>query len=342
MEEIKFNLKYIRELFEPLDSLQGKNNIINQRILELSKRLLKIREDETPITLNSNIADLTLNLKQISKLNSEITKENVKNFISLKDNLIKKYKQIYLERIKSYEINRDLIKSIGLRLIEEKNISRTFSKPSYVPSIPLERWIELLDSLNNNTLFLSSIKKVEKFYEVIKNKRLEKELANISDDVDSLLIEDFKNAFKNNPRLTFNLFLDQIEEELSQKELNERKKTIELTKERKRLESLKKKQEEQQKSYEDYFKYSDKEFQRRRRKKKRTKLSDLANRPSETKELNEDVAEKIKKFKSKFENSFEDKYLIQEDDEKDPLEIIRERKKKKEEEYKDHYDKLKE
>ena len=83
------------------------------------------------------------------------------------------------------------------------------------------------------------------------------------------------------------------------------------------------------------MKFSHKEFERRLRKQKREKLTDVIVDGNQKKlELSDEVSEKIQKFKLQFDKNFKENYLNQKDDDKDPIELIRERKKKKEKEYK--------
>ena len=83
--------------------------------------------------------------------------------------------------------------------------------------------------------------------------------------------------------------------------------------------------------------------ERRRRKKKREKLSDLTlqSKSSKKVEISEEISEKIEKFKTQLENGFKDKNLYQKELDKDPIDIIRERKKRKDKEYKNHVKKFK-
>ena len=157
------------------------------------------------------------------------------------------------------------------------------------------------------------------------------------------MIKEFEKVFREDTNITFKDFLQLIKEDLTQKDLTVRKDKIGRAKEKEELERLKKKQEEQKQTYEDYLKLSDSEFERRIRKKSREKLKNITSINEGKKiEITDEVSEKIEKFKSKFNKSFEEKYLVQKDDEQDPLELIRERRKKKKKEYKkykDHFDK---
>lgn len=229
-------------------------------------------------------------------------------------------------------------------MIEKREINKTIHEISYVPSIEVAQWLEILDSLKQNSLFLRTIKKIEQYYENLIQDKLKLELSKIPKDADISLIKDFEAAFLEDPNITFTEFLQDFESKLTQKELKTKKEFIAKVKKREELEKLKKKQEEQKEAYNDYLKLSDKAFERKTRKKAREKLSDIRTTDKETKkiEISDEVSEKIEKFKSKLDKSFEEKYLIQKDDEIDPLELIRERKIKKEKEYKkykDHFEK---
>ncbi len=86
---------------------------------------------------------------------------------------------------------------------------------------------------------------------------------------------------------------------------------------------------------------SAKEFQKKIRKKTRGKLTEITEDPKKVKEVSADVLDKISKFKTKFEEKFDDQFLIKKTEDKDPLDVIRERKKLTEEEYKQYLKKFK-
>ncbi len=342
MEDRIFDLDNIKQFFYPIEEIQSKisylnsilvkNNSINQFIenyIENEELKINIKQNA------SNINDLCLNL-------INIINNNLKKYIIFEDTLIKKYKDVYLNKIKLLNADQNFLKKIGLFLIDTKQISKVIQETSYVPSITYNNWSDLLDSLNNNSSFIAIIDKIDKFYNKIIKEKLKETISKIPNDISPIIIADFKKEFLKDPNITFNDFVKNIENKLTEKEFIERKEIIEKSREKRKIEELKKTQEEQKKSYEDYFKYSDKEFERRRRKKKREKLSEISEKAIKNETINEKITEKIKQFKSKFGNSFEEKYLIQKDDNKDPLNIIRERKKKKEEEYKKFLNKLKE
>ncbi|MBY9006182.1 MAG: hypothetical protein KGD63_05445 [Candidatus Lokiarchaeota archaeon] len=342
MESKIFDLDIIKKYFNPIEELQGKlhylNSFFNKYIALSATFGTNIEKEE----IKKSIRESSSNIKNINQKLVEIINNNLNKYIVFQDTLIKKYKDIYAKKLKQTNVDQNFIKSIGLYLIENKQISRIIGKTSYIPSIHLNNWSDLIDSLHNNSLFLSTIQKIDNFYKIIIKKKLKLKISEIPEDIDPIIINDFKKEFLNNPSLNFDVFLRNIENKLSEKEFSKRKNIFKKSREKQKIEELKKTQEEQKKSYEDYFKYSNKEFERRRRKKKREKLSEIAEKPIKEEIVDEDIAEKIKKFKSKFGNSFEEKYLIQKDDNEDPLEIIRERKKKKEEEYKKFLEKLKE
>ena len=91
----------------------------------------------------------------------------------------------------------------------------------------------------------------------------------------------------------------------------------------------------------EYLKYSKEEFRRRRRREKRQSLETLEEEPEIQIEVTKDISEKIEEFKSKLGTDFKEKYLIQRDDQQDPITLIRELKKKREEKYKEYLKKIK-
>jgi hypothetical protein len=333
-----FDIEKINEVTNPLEYLQG--NLSNLEIIYRSF----IENKGIVDTINDK--DFRLDIQSISeKLNEinenviRISNENINKFLVFQDLLIKKYKDAFKENLKSLNLENDFTKEFGLFLIENKKISKIINECPSVPTINLEEWLNLLDSLKENSIFLLAIKKVEKFYGSIIQDRLNFEMSKIPDDTDPVLLKDYKKAFLREPR-TFSQFLNELDVRLTKEELAKKKVLIEKSKEKERLNE---KRAEQQKSYDDYFKFSNKEFERRRRKKKREKLSDVILTTKDTNEIeiSEEISEKIEKFKAKFENSFDEKYLIQKKDDQDPLDVIRERKKQKDEEYEDFIKKFK-
>ncbi len=337
-----FNIEKINEVTNPIEYLQG--NLSNLEFIYKSFIESKGIVDQTinDTDISQNILSISDKFDKIYENLISISNENINKFLFFQDLLIKKYKDAFKENLKSLNLENDFTKEFGLFLIENKKISRIINKCPSVPTINLEEWLNLLDSLRENSIFLLAIKKVEKFYGSIIQDRLNFEVSKIPDDTDPVLLKDYKKAFLREPR-TFSQFLNELDVKLTKEELATKKVLIEKTKEKEKLRQLKEKQVEQQKSYDDYFKFSNKEFERRRRKKKREKLSDVTLTTKDTNEIeiSEEISEKIEKFKAKFEDSFDEKYLIQEKDDQDPLDVIREHKKQKDEEYEDFIKKFK-
>ncbi|MFW9937955.1 MAG: hypothetical protein ACFFD5_09920 [Candidatus Thorarchaeota archaeon] len=337
-----FNLEKIKELTSSIDDLQGKINQLN----EISEKLKNSKLNLTfPDTQNS--LELENMFKTLNKINinlTEITNENIKSFLDFRNSLIKRYKESYKDKLKSLKLQKGDTHLIGLFLIENKKISKILDKTSYTLAIDLVKWVELFDSLKQNTIFSSIIIKLNAFYNKILQKKLETQLRNLPNSIDPLLKDQFKEKFYRNPELTFEKFLKSLENQASHEEIKNKKEILKKIKEMEEIEKLKKEQEERKELYEDYLKLSHKEFERKLRKGKRQTLK----KPKSTKKtedikLSDEVTEKIEKFKSQFAESFQEKYLIMKDNESDPLEIIRKRKKKKEKEYKEfknHFDKI--
>jgi hypothetical protein len=339
-----FNLEKIKELTSPIEELQG-------YVFELENTFAKFNEykkkEVSELSFNKDFSNqiqtITQILEDFSTKLIKLSNVNINKFLIFQDNLIKKYKDSFKDNLKKLKIDQLKTKQIGIFLIENRKISKIIDKSSFVSAIEINQWLDLLESLKLNSLFQSSVNQCRNFYNLLVKKKLAVELNQIPEEVDPVLINDFKKAYLKNPDFTFKEFLQIIEEKLTKEELDSRRLIIEQTKEKEKIEKLKKKQEAQRQSYEDYLRLSDKEFEKMRRKKRRKKLSDLATKQDISKEiqLSEEISEKIEKFKSKFEDSFEDKYLIPKDEEIDPLDIIRKRKKQKDEEYKDHIKKFK-
>ena len=339
-----FDLEKIKDLTNPIEELQG-------NVFELENNYTKFNEyknnEISGLSFNKDytnqIQTITQILEDINRKLIKLSNVNINKFLIFQDNLIKKYKDSFKYNLKKLKIDRIKIKEIGISLIENRKICKIIDKSSFISAIEINQWLDLLESLKLNSLFQSSINQCEKFYNLLVKKKLTVEVNKIPEDTDLVLINDFKRAYLKNPDLTSKEFLQIIEEKLTEEELDSRRIIIEQTKEKEKLKELKKKQEVQRRSYEDYLRLSKREFEKMRRKKSRKKLSDLATKQELSKEIqiSEEISEKIEKFKSKFEDSFDEKYLMQKDEEIDPLDIIRKRKKQKDEEYKDHIKKFK-
>ncbi len=342
MEYKKFDLEKIKELTNPIESIQGELNYLDEEYKKLVNKCFKIKQ-----TLQEE--ELALKIENLSKkfgfLNDEISticKNNLNQFLYFQDLLIGKYKESFKDSLKFLDISLKNTKKLGLSFIEQKNVFKVIDVPSYISSISLDHWINLLKSLKNNSIFRTIIKKMEIFFSVILKRNLDEELNKIDPDVDIEVVEAYKNDYFNNP-ISFQDYMMAIESTLSKRSLIKKRKIAEKLKDKEELNELKKQQEEQFRSstYQDYIHLSDEEFERRRRKQKREKLSELSKKPIKEVEISQEVIEKIEKFKEQFGESFEEKYLVKKDEEKDPLEIIRERKKKKQKEYKAFIKKLK-
>lgn len=342
MENQLFNLKKIRELTSPVENLQGKVNKINNLVNQFESEKLIVSQYSDNESFLSQITDLTIILESINKNLKNFFNNNINEFLHLKHKLINKYKNDLKNNLKLIDLNKNYTIEIGHSLIEKRTISKIITQISYTSSISINQWLELIDALNQNTIFLSSAEKLqESFLKSIK-KRLDYELKKIPNDTPSSIIEEFEQQFNINYKITYEEFLKTIESKLTEEELQVKKELLLKSKQKQEIKELKKNQEEQMETYESYLKFSKKEFERRLRKKKREKLTDVSESENQKKlELSDEVTEKIEKFKMKFDKASDKDYLLKEDFDEDPIKIIRERKKKKEKEYKmfkDHFE----
>ncbi|MFX1237636.1 MAG: hypothetical protein ACFFAS_08145 [Promethearchaeota archaeon] len=342
MEYKKFDLEIIKEITRPIEGIQGEIQSIKDHYNNFIQKSKDIVESIQEEKLLENIRNLKSEIMEVNEDINELSMENLNKFLFLQDSLIKKYKESFKYTLKALKIDKERTKSLGLSFIEKKLICKIIDAPFYVPSLPLDQWIELLNSLKNNSIFRNTIQKVNPYYEKLVNDKLEKEIALIDSEVDPQIIQQYKAFYVENP-ISFRHYMKEMESKLSKEELRKKRKIIEKIKNQEEMDKLKKKQEEQfhSSTYQEYINLPDEEFERRRRKQKREKLSDIAEKPLKDIEISQEVMEKIEKFKEQFNESFEEKYLVKKDEEKDPIEIIRERKEKKLKEYKEYIKKLK-
>ena len=342
MENQLFNLKKIRELTSPVESLQGKINKMTNLINQFESEKLNVSQYSDNEPFLNQITDITIILESIYKNLKNIFTNNINDFLNLKHELTNKYKNDLKNNLNFFDLNKKHTILIGHSLIEKRNISKILTQISYTSSISVTQWLELFDALNQNTIFLSSVENLQK--SLLKNvkKRLDYELKKIPNDTPSSIIEEFERQFNINYELTYEKFLKAIESKLTEEELQAKKELLSKSKQKQKFEELKKKQEVQMETYESYLKLSKKEFERKLRKGKREKLTDVSESGDQKKlELSDEVTEKIEKFKMKFDKKSDKNYLLKEDIDEDPLKIIRDRKKKKEKEYKkfkDHFE----
>ena len=342
MENQLFNLKKIRELTSPVEALQGKVNQITNLVVQFESEKLKISDYSENESFLNQITEIANILNSIN-LNLKTTfTSNINEFLRFNNKLINKYKTDLKSNLKLVDINSNNTREIGQSLIEKKNISKIITQISNTPSISIKQWLELIDALNQNTIFLLSAKKLQKSYLKIVKNRLASELKKIPINTPSSIIEEFEQQFNLYHDLTYERFLKTMKSKLTEEELQAKKESLTRSKQKQEIEELKKKQEEQTESYESYLKLSEKEFERKRRKGKREKLIDVIESKNQKKlELSEEVSEKIEKFKMKFDKNSNENYLVKENIDEDPIKVIRERKKKKDKEYKkfkDHFE----
>ncbi len=343
METSKFDLDKIKELTHPISELQDISNNINTSFSSLivnENTLEGLSINPDTITQYKDILKI---VKDINQNLTRILNSNVKELQLFREEAINAYKINYKERLKNLKDLQTISKNVGLSLIENKNVSNLMKNPSIISSISLSQWSDMIDSLNQNSLFLSLMNRVKScFYEQM-NKKIERKIKEIPENTDPTLILEFKNALKEDLDLNYSEFIERVTIKSKEQEVGTRENIFKESQEQEKLKKLKEKQEEQRKSYQEYLNLSNKEFERIRRKRKRAKLPELNKEDKEPQEfmISEEVSEKIEKFKSKLDTSFQEKYLMQKDDQQDPLDIIRKRKKEKKEEYQHFIDKIK-
>jgi hypothetical protein len=335
-----FDLERIRDLTSSIDVLQARAHHLTEQSMKvetMKQTVIESFSEEKFLSQIDIISDLLITVR--NKL-QKIAKENIGRFLNFQEGLVSKYIEINRHKLKKLKLDEEALRKIGLYLIENRQISKLIHKISYTPSLEIFQWFEILDSLQQNSLFLTIMKKIELYREKVLKDKLKIEVSKIPKDTEASLVKEYEKAFIEDPELSFKEFLQIIEKRLTQQESKEKRIRLKEEKEKEEFKKLKKKQEEHKETYDDYLKLSDSEFDRKRRKKSREKLKSNPKNTKEMKilEISDEISEKIEKFKSKFNETFEEKYLIQEDDEQDPLDIVRERKRKKDKEYKQYKD----
>ena len=330
------DLNRIKSITQPLTILQNGLGSLSSLVEQIKQSREGIYEINSYNIDKQQFNQLLTLLQEFHNELTKITNKNITNFLTFQDNLLKKYREQYKDHLIRLKIDQEKSRNLGLYLIAQKKISKVDHQISYVNSIILDDWFNLLDSLNQNSIFLNLIHKIRDYYREITQNRLKMELEKIPEEFDIVIKNEFKNAFNEDPDISFEQFFNEYEKLLTAADLSTRRELLQRVKEKEELEKLKLKQAEQKQGYKDYLKLSAREFERQRRKKSREKLSeiDISSNTKEELEISEEASEKIELFKSQFEKKFQDDYLIGVDQEQDPLDLIRERKKMKAEEFK--------
>ena len=112
-----------------------------------------------------------------------------------------KFKRNYKEKLKKLKINNATLQKFGNSLIKNKNISKIVSNVSYVHSIKFAQWVELIDSLKQNSTFKTTIRMLNDFYQGLIEVKLNEQLSKIQDNLDESVLNNYKKAFYEQPNL---------------------------------------------------------------------------------------------------------------------------------------------
>jgi len=198
IKNISFNLEKIQELTSPIEEFEGKIKSLEEIFERSIKTKIKITKkiqdsillDEIQITSQS-LNDLYTNLIEFSN-------ENIKKFLFFQSNLTKKYNNSFKQNLDGLNLKT---KEIGLNYIEDKKILKVLKHSTIVPSLSSNQWIELMSSLKENSLFVSTIKNAEKFLEaeefrIIKKKIKEQQDAEVLKELEEKQSESKLNEYQ--------------------------------------------------------------------------------------------------------------------------------------------------
>lgn len=337
-ENIVLSLEKIKDLTNPIELLQGKLNIIKNLYNKLKINLQNL-VDKSEIVDNNNVKYYYVLDNLITTIFTELSKNSeidLENWLFFKDLLLSEYIASIKNILKVKTLSEGSLKEVGLALIKNKKVSSLLEKAHFIFSIDINLWQKIVDSLKKNPYFLKTLKQIKQFHQNEIERLLFIELNKIPKNINPKIITEFKKEFRKK-KISFNKFI------LSSKpEFYERKFVTNGIKENSKKKEdksfkLKKKQETQFKSYDKLFKLSEDDFQRLKRKKSRKKLNSFSklektDQPSPDKKKITD--EKGKALKPTKINSNGKEIKEETEADIDPLDIIRKRKRKKEEEYK--------
>jgi len=344
-ENIVLSLEKIKDITNHIELLQGKLNII-KNLYNKFKINLQNLVDKSEIVDNNNVKyyyvldNITRTVYTELSKNSEI---DLENWLLFKDLLLSEYITSIKTILKVKTLSEGSLKEVGITLVKNKKVSSLLEKAHFIFSIDINLWQKIVDSLKRNPYFLKTLKHIKQFHQNEIERLLFIELKKIPKNIEPKIITEFKKEFRKK-KISFNEFI------LSSKsEFHERKFVTNGIKEKpkKKEDKLFKselKQETQFKSYDKLFKLSEDDFQRLKRKKSRKKLNSFSKLEKTDQTLpdkNKITDEKGKALKSTKINSNGKEIKEEIEADIDPLDIIRKRKRKKDEEYKKHLDKIK-
>ncbi|TFF90401.1 MAG: hypothetical protein EU548_03220, partial [Promethearchaeota archaeon] len=142
-----FNLETIRNLSSFIEEVEAKvNHIDNLRQVLINKISHRQKREENHekenkiYTVATDLNSLTISLKSTSE-------GNLNKYYRFYNQLIKKYKEQYKSKLVKSHINKEKANSLGLFLIENKNVSKVISESSFIKSLNYTLWSDLIDSL---------------------------------------------------------------------------------------------------------------------------------------------------------------------------------------------------
>ena len=343
-ENIIFSAERIKGLTNPIDKIRGKLNLINKLYLNYKETLKNLLKKPNLIE-NDRIKffnDLDNTLEEIYSKLSKNSELNLENWLSFKDLLLSEYILSIKNILTEKKISQDSLKKVGISLIKNKKVSSFLEKTSFIFSLDVDFWESIVNSLKNNPDFLKTLNKIKKFCQNERERILNIELNKIPKNIDYKIINEFKKEFRKN-KISFKEFMITSESRFPKTKFATQKITLDTKKKKNELDILKEKQETRFKSYDKLFTLSEDEFQRLKRKKKRKKLDSLSKLEKKEYPPDDKKKEKDKKEESTQttkQDIFSRDIIENNEADIDPLEVIRKRKQKKEEEFEKHLNKI--
>jgi len=157
-----FNLEKIQEITSPIEEFEGKIKSLEEIFERSIKTKIKITKKFQDSTLLDKIQVISQSFNDLYTNLIEFSNENVKKFLIFQSNLTEKYNKSFKQNLNGLNLKT---KEIGLNLIEDKKIFKVLKHSTIIPSLSSNQWIELIKSLQENSLFVAVIKNVEKFLE---------------------------------------------------------------------------------------------------------------------------------------------------------------------------------
>jgi len=159
-----FNLEKIKEFTHPIYDLYEKKEKMEKIYENFTEIYKNFPLDQPENILSSKIQDISKKIDNLYHKSIENSSECLHKFLLIKNSLVRKYHNIFVEELKNINIELShFTHGIGISVIENKKISKIIEKPSFSYAIRPNQWLELVSYLKKKSISSNTIKMVKLF-----------------------------------------------------------------------------------------------------------------------------------------------------------------------------------